>query len=307
MIRIAYDDRLLRWKLGKTHPSSPERAKNAIHMLESMGADIQVSRISGVATVQDLTLVHSPEYVMATIRGYNDEWQGCQPKLGKVARLMFQGTVDMVWRMERDGPGIYFSPQGAKHHAGYARGSGFCVFNDMAWAATYLSRQGHRVLYLDTDAHHGDGVENLTYGNTDVMTASIHDSSIFPGTGNWDTPNLRVFNWPLEAGAGDDELCESVAHALELAADFDPTVILVALGGDGYADDPLSTLQYSYTGYGRIARSIAAFARERSAPIIVGGAGGYLPKTHTPAVWASFVSELEYAYTSRHVYTGAAL
>ncbi len=62
------------------------------------------------------------------------------------------------------------------------RGSGFCVFNDMAWAAKHFADQGKRMLYVDLDAHHGDGVEALTRDEPLVMTCSVHDSTIFPGS-----------------------------------------------------------------------------------------------------------------------------
>lgn len=263
-----------------------------------MGADVKVRRVQGPAAVSLLEDVHSKRYVAETIAGYNSEWgSACRPDLGEVARIMFQGTVDMVWKMEAARkPGVYFSPQGAKHHAMYGQGSGFCVFADFAWAANYLSHRGHRVLVIDTDAHHGDGTEALTYGNQDVMTASIHDSTIFPGTGHYDAPTQHVYNFPLEGGAGDEELLDSVEWALEIASKFDPTVVLVAVGGDGYVDDPLSSLQYTYTGYARAAQMIGEFAQARGISTLVGGAGGYLPHTHTPAVWATFVGQLASMY-----------
>lgn len=291
---VAYDDRLLKWRLGKNHPTNPVRAKNAVHMLGQLGVPMRVERISEPDTSL-LESVHSPRYVAQTLDGWNDEWQGKRLDLGKTAALMFQGTVDCVNAIEA-GAEVAFSPQGAKHHAQWAQGSGFCVFNDMAWAAQSWAWTGERVLYVDLDAHHGDGVENLTYGITDVMTASIHDGTIFPGTGHWDAPALRVYNWPLEAGSGDAQLIAAVEEALMIATRFDPTVILVAVGGDGHALDPLSSLQYSYDGYREAGTLIGEFAAFQGAGVLIGGAGGYRPKDATPTSWASFVASL---YTAR--------
>lgn len=296
-VTVAYDDRLLGWQLGKGHPTNPERARNAIHMLGQLGADLVVQDVfPAVRTRTAIEEVHSPKYVEDTLEGWNSEWGSVQrPDLGEVAKLMFQGTVQCVTQLENEG-GIYFSPQGAKHHAAYAHGSGFCVFNDFAWAALHLAKAGERVLYLDTDAHHGDGMEALTYGNTDVMTCSIHDSTIFPGTGWYNVPGQRVYNWPLEAGCGDADLVACVREALMLAEGFDPTVVLVAVGGDGHAQDPLSTLEYSYEGYRVIGDMVGEFALERDAPVLIGGAGGYKPQMETPACWASFVAHVAEAY-----------
>jgi len=142
------------------------------------------------------------------------------------------------------------------------------------------------------DAHHGDGTEALTFGNSDVMTASIHDGTIFPGTGHHDAPNQHVWNWALNAGAGDGSLIASVQDALLIAEFFKPTVVLVAVGGDGHAQDPLSSLQYSFDGYARAGALIGEFAGKAKAPVLIGGAGGYLPHDVTPQCWATFVAEL---------------
>ncbi len=79
---------------------------------------------------------------------------------------MFAATVQLVHAVDEGEVRLGFAPQGAKHHAMADRGSGFCVFNDMAWAARHFAGQGKRLLYVDTDAHHGDGVEALTRNET---------------------------------------------------------------------------------------------------------------------------------------------
>jgi exodeoxyribonuclease V gamma subunit len=165
------------------------------------------------------------------------------------------------------------------------RGSGFCVFNDMAWAAKHFAGQGRRVLYVDLDAHHGDGVEALTRDEPLVTTCSVHDSTIFPGTGHDSEPDRRVHNFPLGRGAGDAELLASVGAVVQLADDWRPQVLLVAIGADDHVTDPLSSLRYSYEGYREAARALGALAARHRTPVLMGGAGGYQPLTHTPAVW----------------------
>jgi acetoin utilization protein AcuC len=137
-------------------------------------------------------LVHDPAYVAAVRRGRCAEWSGTQERLGEVAALMFTGTLDLVEQLLIDDqPGIYFNPQGAKHHAHRDHASGFCVLNDMAWAATRLTGAGQRVIYLDWDAHHGDGVEALLLNTPEAVTASIQDRTIFPGTGRGWSDTMR--------------------------------------------------------------------------------------------------------------------
>jgi acetoin utilization deacetylase AcuC-like enzyme len=74
--------------------------------------------------------------------------------------------------------------------------------------------------------------------------------------------------------------------------------VLVAIGADGHATDPLSSLQYSYEGYTTAARALGSLAARHGAPVLTGGAGGYQPLTHTPGVWATFAAELYDAWRS---------
>lgn len=301
-IRIAYDDRLLNWGLGKGHPTNPIRAKNAVRLLSKRGLKLDVRKISGLAHVSALTLVHDEQYVRDVIAGKCDEWAGARKDLGVTARLMFQGTVDLVEDMI-DGEVRYgFSPQGAKHHAQFDHSSGFCVFNDFAYAATAFADAGHRVLYIDTDAHHGDGVENLTAHDSRVTTCSIHDGTIFPGTGHVSAPELGVYNFALPRDAGDTALVQAMHHVMNVWDEVAPTVVLFAIGGDGYVDDPLSSLEYTYDGYRTVAKMVGERAGIDSCPILFGGAGGYLPETATPRVWANVVED---TYRASELYTGA--
>ncbi len=212
-----------------------------------------------------LEAVHTQEYVRQALTGHNGEWSGQRPELGASAAHMFAGTVQLVHAVRAGEVRIGFSPQGAKHHAMADRGSGFCVFNDMAWAAQDFAALGKRVLYVDLDAHHGDGVEALTRANPLVMTCSVHDRTIFPGTGHADQPDLLVYNHPLAAGSGDEELL-SVKAVVQRGRAWRPDVLLIAIGADGHATDPLSSLQYTYDGYRHAARVLGELARDLGTP-----------------------------------------
>ena len=246
---VAYDDDLLAWQLGRGHPTNPVRAKLAVDALRESGETIDVVPITWQLS-DELGLVHTPHYVEETLgSGRNSEWTGERPDLAAVAAHMFAGTVQLAHAIEAGAATIAFSPQGAKHHAMPDRGSGFCVFNDMAWAATHFTGRGRRVLYVDLDAHHGDGVEAVTEDNSLVMTCSVHDSTIFPGTGLRSDVPKHVHNFPLSRGAGDVELARAVNAIEALAAQWRPDVVLIAIGADGHETDPLSSLQYTYRGY----------------------------------------------------------
>lgn len=296
-LAAAYDTRLLDWTVGA---SRPVRARISLEMLQEAGVPLDVEGIDSSdvdALRAELAKVHTAEYVSRTLDlGLNEEWSGVDGEQGAVALHMFAGTVALTRAIQQGRVGVGFSPQGAKHHAQRDHGSGFCVFNDFAWAALELASEGRRVMYVDLDAHHGDGVENLTRDEPLVRTFSVHDRTIFPGTGRFEDPTRGVFNAPLQAGAGDSEMLEAVARALTLMEEWRPQAVLVAVGGDGFRDDPLSTLQYSYEGYERAGGLLGAAAAGLRAPLLMGGAGGYLPETATPRCWAIFVEAACGAY-----------
>lgn len=302
-LTVAYTPEYLDWQLGEHHPTDPRRAKIATTKLAAWaaatGIDINwnVPELDWPSVESQASLVHDAHFVQGVRAGLCNEWDGCRERLGEVAALMFQGTVDLVEQMTSDRatgvPGVYFNPQGAKHHAQRTAASGFCVFNDMAWAATRLTAEGLRVLYVDWDAHHGDGVEALLLDNGLAATASIHDATIFPGTGrSGHCATHQAYNWPLPRGSGDLELAASMHDVLDLADEFSPDVVLVACGADGLADDPLSSLRYTVVGIGEVAAKLGAWCRQAQTPILVGGAGGYQALTETPEAWVRTIIAL---------------
>jgi acetoin utilization protein AcuC len=290
-ITIAYTERYLGWR-GSA--ASPQRARLAVEHILARAED-QNLPIAMLEPVLDqelakdcLALVHDASYVKRVFKGKDGHADSREQ--GQIATLMFLGTEILVRQIEQDGlaPRVYFNPQGAKHHAQFNRSSGFCVFNDHAWAAQYFAAQGKRVAYLDWDVHHGDGVENLTRENPLIMTASIQGRG-FPGTGHRSSMKHRALNYMLEDRAGDDDLLEAVEDALYAFRDFEPDIILLACGADGLKNDPLGPLSYTIEGITAAAHLVGQLAFELGVPVLVGGAGGYQPFTYTPIAWAETI------------------
>lgn len=292
-ITLAYSPTYLKWR--GSH-ASPQRARIAVSALRARGEDFGVT-VDIIQPQWDesirsaLALVHSRTYIQRTLAGKAGEWNGTNTEQARVAAVMFQGTRVLVEKIIEDGfaSKVYFNPQGAKHHAAFEQSSGFCVFNDMAWAAKTFTDMGLKVAYLDWDVHHGDGVEALTLNNPGVLTISIHQFGIFPGTGlkcNW---RKQALNYPLYAGEGDDELKETVDIAIEAIREFEPDVFLLACGADGLAGDPLGSLEYTIEGITAAAVEVGRLANDLQIPVLIGGAGGYQPFTYTPIAWAETV------------------
>lgn len=294
-LHIAYGDDYLDWQLGEKHPTNPERATLALELLkEELGNSIEVIEPTILASdVARLCEVHSSDYVREVLfDGESDEWIGSDLRLGRTALAMFAGTVRLTELMLTGQTKVAFNPQGAKHHAQYNWSSGFCVFNDMAWSALEFQKNGLTPLYIDWDAHHGDGVENLLL-ETDIATASIHDISIFPGTGHDTDEKLKAFNWALPRNSGDEKFAQAMDEIAELADIIKPDVILLATGADAHQTDPLSSLNFTYDGYAYASEVVSNIALKHSdGRVLIGGAGGYQPHTHTPKIWAQVVADI---------------
>lgn len=296
MIHLKHTDDYDNWHFGG--PTNGVRSRLATaQFLELLPANNKLRTVIGAPSVAQTHHleravelgVHSFAHVAGVLRGYSDEWEGCRPDLGTLAVQMFNGTAELADAVLPGELGVHW--QGAKHHAMFDHSSGFCVLNDMAYVALEMAFRGHTVFYLDWDAHHGDGVEELTYTSRRITTVSIHENGIFPGTGLVDHPRDNVYNRALPAYSGNKVLVETVQRAIEIMAS-DTTVILLAAGADGHRLDPLSTLQYTVKGYEEAATILGEAARGLNARVIMGGAGGYRPTGVTPKVWARTAAAL---------------
>ena len=297
-LHVAYDDVYLDWKLGGQelglpHPTNPIRAKYATEFLEADKDIVIVKPEIDVFDRARLEEIHDPKYVSEVLDlGSSGEWHPDDKHKGQVALHMFAGTIRLAEKILNNEIKVGFNPQGAKHHAQYDHSSGFCVFNDMAYAAKMFQKAGMKVMYIDWDAHHGDGVENLLADDPDLVTCSIHDATIFPGTGlDGHTPELGIYNWALDPASGDDVFIRAMGEIEQLADTIKPDVVLLATGADAHKTDPLSTLQFDYPGYDYAARAVGRIASSYAdGRLLIGGAGGYQPCDHTPLIWSKVVS-----------------
>jgi acetoin utilization protein AcuC len=244
-----------------------------------------------MATRAELESVHSPSYVSKVIdEGKSEQWSGSRPELGELAGTFVGGTLEALAALRNGETLTAVHLPGAKHHAQYDHSSGFCVFADLVIAAKTLTAQGLKVAIFDFDAHHGDGTENLSASDSNILTYSVHESGIFPGTGETSRPREQVYNRPLRAGDGNTELLLATDEFIELAKEFRADYIFFAAGGDGHANDPLAHLQYTADGAGKAMEKVrAAFP---TTPMLLGGAGGYRPDDDTPAMWCASVMGL---------------
>jgi acetoin utilization protein AcuC len=299
---IVHSHKYAEWVFDKNHPTQGRRF---ILAKEELARKLNEKNIHHrllsprTATFGELTRVHDSDYVKSVLNQHvSNEWIGKRFDLSELAALFAGGTLVALEELlaSRTLTAIHFP--GAKHHAQFDYSSGFCVFNDFALAADIASKvHGKKVAILDIDAHHGDGTEFLTSENQSVLTYSIHQYGIFPGTGLKDLPDKEIYNFPIypenpdkTIGMGDNALLHGALDFLQKIKGFNPDLLFIACGADGHFQDPLSNLNYSTKGIAKIAKLIRT--KYPQLPILLSGAGGYLPDTRTPEIWSEFALAL---------------
>jgi acetoin utilization protein AcuC len=299
---LIHSDLYANWVFDPTHPTQGRRFINAKKLLEEQVRNTKtpLSIVEPrLVKKAELMRVHSSQYIDEVLESHiTGQWTGTRPDLSELAALFAGGTLVALDSLLTGKAKTAIHFPGAKHHAQYDYSSGFCVFADFALAADIATKDfSKKVAILDFDAHHGDGTENLTAENPNVLSFSIHEKGIFPGTGNNSIPEKLVYNYPLgaegtegEIGKGDEALLKGVAEFCRLADEFNADLIFVAAGADGHVEDPLSSLQFTIAGYKVVAKHLRK--KFPNSPILIGGAGGYLPDSRTPEVWAEFAQTL---------------
>lgn len=183
---------------------------------------------------------------------------------------------------------VAFHPAGGTHHGRRDRASGFCYFNDPVFALRRLLAAGlERVLYVDLDAHHGDGVEAAFTQDERVFVLSIHEAGRWPYSGALDDETgARTCNVPVPGGFRDAELALVVDDVvLPFASASKPQAIVITCGSDALAGDPLTSMALT-----NVALWDTVLRLVRCAPVaVVLGGGGYNPWTLTrywSGLWA---------------------
>ncbi len=268
------------------HPERPARLKAARAGILDSGIETQRAAARD-ATDEELATVHRESYlaILTGIEGkcgHLDPDTFFGPHSAAAARRAAGGglaLVDSLMRGEQRRGMALLRPPG--HHARPGAAMGFCLVNNVAVAAAHARARGaERVLILDWDVHHGNGTQEMFYGDPSVLYASIHQSPYYPGTG--DVTEMGegegegyTVNVPLSPGAGHAAYRDAFDRVLLPICDlYRPDLLLVSAGFDAHRDDPLAEMNLDARAFGSFTRQLLS-AAPSDAPMGLFLEGGY--------------------------------
>jgi len=298
----------------------PERVLLTYDSIRELGL-VDLDHVTEVeargATDEEIIAAHAPEFVR-TVKGIDagevPEREGFEfglgtpddpifPRMHEASTAVCGASLTALEQVLSGAASYAFNPAGGLHHARRREASGFCIYNDPAVAiAKALAEEPEaRVMYLDVDVHHGDGVQWIFYDEPRVLTLSLHQSGryLYPGTGFEDETGGSgalgtAANLPLLPMTGDADYLWALETLLtELARAFRPTLLVTQLGADTHWGDPLANLGLTMQAYPPMARVIHDVARTYCGDRWVAtGGGGYQYDTIVPRVWTIHFAEL---------------
>ena len=207
--------------------------------------------------------------------------------LYEFCQLYTSGSIGGAAKLNENTTDIVINWAGGLHHAKKAEASGFCYVNDCVLAILELLKKHERVLYIDIDIHHGDGVEEAFYCTDRVMTCSFHKfGEYFPGTGDvqdlgYEKGKNYAINFPLNDGM-DDEAYESIFRPVigKIMETFQPGAVVLQCGADSLSGDRLGCFNLSVKGHA----DCVSYVRSFNVPMLILGGGGYTLR-NVPRCW----------------------
>jgi acetoin utilization deacetylase AcuC-like enzyme len=282
MLTLIFDEAATRFGQDY-HPESPYRLINAeAYLLDKRPEWIWMK--PRLATEQEVLRAHCPSHLERLRQPIDFDadtpfYPGIEEHAQRAAGAAIR-SVDLALSGRKS-----FSlmrPPG--HHATSTRAMGFCYLNSVTIAAYYALATGcERVGIWDFDAHHGNGTEQIVFGNNRIRFTSIHQYPGYPGSGT--TSRGNVFNWPIAPGSEAGQHASAVRRALDCLVEFNPDILLVSAGFDAFAGDPLTEMTLEHEHFANFGR----WLKETGLPAAAILEGGY--SNDLPVLVEAFLAE----------------
>jgi len=289
-----YDGDVGNYYYGQGHPMKPHRIRMTHNLLLNYGLyrKMEIYR-PHKATAEEMTKYHSDDYIKflksikpENMSEFNKQMQrfnvgeDCPVFDGmfEFCQLSAGGSVAGAVKLNKQQTDIAVNWSGGLHHAKKSEASGFCYVNDIVLAILELLKYHQRVLYIDIDIHHGDGVEEAFYTTDRVMTVSFHKyGEYFPGTGDLrdigaGKGKYYAVNFPLRDGIDDDSY-EKIFNPIisKVIEVYQPNAVVLQCGADSLSGDRLGCFNLSLKGHAQCVE----FVKKFNLPLLLLGGGGY--------------------------------
>ncbi|KAF9570939.1 histone deacetylase [Mortierella alpina] len=294
--RVAYfyDQNIGNYHYGPGHPMKPHRIRMCHSLVMNYGLynkmEIYATR---PGSKKEMTAFHTDEYIDFLSRVSPDNMDAYAKEqikfnvgddcpifegLFEYCQLSAGGSMEGAARLNNGSCDIAINWAGGLHHAKKTEASGFCYVNDIVLSILELLRYHPRVLYIDIDIHHGDGVEEAFYTTDRVMTVSFHKhGEYFPGTGEVrdvgaGPGKYYAVNFPLRDGIDDTTYKSIFEPVIQHVVDwYKPGAIVLQCGADSLSGDKLGCFNLSMKGHA----NCVAFVKKLNLPLLILGGGGY--------------------------------
>lgn len=269
-IAYMYDDSIGLHSYGKDHPMNPFRIHMTHSLVKSFGFDTKM-------TLYKPTPVKLEYHTEEFLESIGEKGTPDCPVFDNIKDFCVRyasASVNAAMLINSGEHDCVINWAGGLHHAHKAEAAGFCFVNDIVMAIMELLTSHQRVMYIDIDVHHGDGVEEAFLDNDRVLTVSFHKfgECFFPEKGALITSHHKAVNIPLQSGIDDESykyIYEPViANAINK---FKPNVIVFQAGADSLGEDRLGVFNLSVKGHG----DCLEFVMKYDLPLVVLGGGGY--------------------------------
>lgn len=257
---------------GPGHPERPDRLRAIEKLLSHDLFDGLVREEAPLGNIDHVAYVHPQNYIDLIIKSRPESghafidpdtsmnkhtWDALLHSVGAATH-----AVDKVISGSHKNAFVATRPPG--HHAETNRACGFCIFNNAAIAAQY-ARKNHdaeRVAVIDFDVHHGNGTQDIFWGDKDLFYGSTHEMPLFPGTGALNETGVgNIWNAPLRAGDAGEKFMEAMkSRVLPALRNFSPDLLIISAGFDAHTNDPLANLHLDEKDFSWISKELLDIA-----------------------------------------------